>query len=557
VFHLFRDKRHGMASLLGLLLAQAGVMRTAVAQEGNTWNSEEAGDQTEEAAPSEGDVTETIGTGESTPAVEAPEAAPEPSSEAPSANRTQVTGYVRQSFEFVYGEFAREALGPSSPEARDPALPLLWRDVFVSRSQLVLRASYQHGRSFEATISGVLGYTLHVAKAAPEYSVNVVELTRGEIEPELREAYLGFFWPSVDLRIGQQRVAWGRADFQSPNDVINARDLRDPFLAETELRYLPTLVARSSVNAGPVTFEVVVSPFFVPDRFDMYGSNWSAIQYHAREEYQRYLGSASALVDPSIERDLARLWRQTELPPNNGKGLAAGARLAASLSGADLSAYYHYGYDSTPYVTLDPAFQDYLASADLSRESSTSTKFKPIFDLIDQGIQPLRSRYRRRHHVGVDLATAFGPIVARLDAAYETQRGFYKLDLNSYAAPTVLGVFGLEYQTGSLDDVVLVELLGARLLRVPTDLPLLAYEQTTTAVAGTLRWTLAESWGIDLRGLVGIHPETYVVQPALRYKPSDALSLKLGALIMSGEQDSFGWYYGDNDTAFVQLRYAF
>jgi hypothetical protein len=76
-------------------------------------------------------------------------------------------------------------------------------------------------------------------------------------------------------------------------------------------------------------------------------------------------------------------------------------------------------------------------------------------------------------------------------------------------------------------------------------------------VAGTLRWTLGDAWGVDLRGLFGIQPQTYVLQPALRFKPSDAFTLRVGAMILSGEQASFGSYYGDNDTAFVQLRYAF
>jgi hypothetical protein len=77
------------------------------------------------------------------------------------------------------------------------------------------------------------------------------------------------------------------------------------------------------------------------------------------------------------------------------------------------------------------------------------------------------------------------------------------------------------------------------------------------AVAGTLRWSLSDSWGIDLRGLVGIVPKTYVVQPALRYKPTDAFSVRVGALLLNGDVNSFGEYYGENDSGFVQLRYAF
>lgn len=482
-------------------------------------------------------------------------------SNADSNSRAQVSGYARQSLELVYGELVRKGrraatLGPTC-EA-DPT-PCLWRDTFISRTQLVLRGSYLAGRHFEATVSGMLGYTLHAAENAPQYSVGIVDLARGELDTQLREAYVGFFWPAVDLRIGQQRVAWGRADFQSPNDVINARDLRDPFLSENELRYLPTPVIRASLSGGVFTLEGVLSPFFVPDRFDLYGTNWSVVQRHAPSRYQEFLGAASLLVDSSVERQLPGVLQQSERPLDNGKGASGGLRAAAALPGVDLSAYYHYGYDSTPFVALHPAFFQYLGETTFLPGDATA--FRRMLELSNElGVgSVISARYVRRHHAGFDLATTLGPLGLRLDTAYQTRRVFYQADFNSFASPTLLGVAAIEYQTGSLDEVVLLEFLASHQLeqRPAGALPLLGYERTTAGIAGTLRWPLSESWGLDLRGLVGLNPKTYVLLPALRYKANDSFSLRLGALVMSGEESSFGWYYGDNDTAFVQLRYAF
>jgi len=514
-------------------------------------HAQEADEDLTESIPSgsegvpEGDIREDVETGNVSPEEGTPTELAAPAGESSSETRVQLSGYARQSFELIYGELSRKG-GNVAP-------PVLWRDVFISRTQLVLRASYLKGRHFEATISGVLGYTLHVAEEPPQYSVGIVPLTRGEVEPDLREAYLGFFWPAVDLRIGQQRVAWGRADFMSPNDVINARDLRDPFLGETELRYLPTPVVRASVSGGAVTFEAVVSPFFVPDRFDVYGSNWAALQPRSPADFQAFVGNASTLVDASVERDFAPLWRQTERPEDNGKGISAGARLSANLSSTDLSAYYHYGFDSLPFLSATPEFTEYLAETNFT--TLRASNFAPLLDLLDAGIQPYRARYIRRHHAGFDLATAIGSVTLRLDVGYDTQRVFYTTNLLSFASPAVLGVAAFEYQTGSLDDVLIIEVLGAHLVDKPP--PLYVYEQDSVAVAGTLRWSLSDSWGIDLRGLAGIVPKTYVIQPALRYKPTDAFSVRVGALLLNGEVNSFGEYYGDNDSGFVQLRYAF
>ncbi|HEU4577821.1 MAG TPA: DUF1302 family protein [Polyangiaceae bacterium] len=544
---------------MALLVGACALLQSpsAAAQPGSPGDSSNTEDLTETIPPSEGDIVETI-----PPEQQGQSLAPvAPAQEALSDTRVQVSGYARQSLELVYGQLSRvsrNAADPQPPCAENPT-PCLWQDAFISRTQLVLRASYLQAQHFEATVSGMLGYTLHAAEKAQLYSRGEIDLARGELDAQLREAYVGFFWPAVDLRIGQQRIAWGRSDFQSPNDVINARDLRDPFLSENELRYLPTPAIRASITGGVFTFEAVVSPFFIPDRFDVYGTNWGAMQRRAYTKYQEFLGESSLLVDQSIERELAPLFRQSERPLDNGKGTSAGARISAALPGVDLSAYYHYGYDSTPFVQIHPAFLQYVSGTTFT-PGDLST-LEPALDLINTlgPGGPVSARYLRRHHVGFDLATTLGPIGLRLDAAYENRRVFYQVDFNSFQTPTLLGVLSLEYQTGNLDNIVLVELLAQHQLhdRPAEAQPLLAYERTTTAVAGTLRWMLGDQWGIDLRGLVGVMPKTYALQPALRYKPNDSFLLRLGALLLNGAENSFGWYYGDNDTAFVQLRYAF
>ncbi|HVZ33030.1 MAG TPA: DUF1302 family protein, partial [Polyangiaceae bacterium] len=356
--------------------------------------------------PDDGDVVEQI-TPETGTASTEPVAKPLDDGSVTDETHFNASGYARQSLELVFGELTRQQ--------KDAASPLLWRDVFVSRTQLVLRSSYVQGKRFEATVSGMLGYTLHVAGESPQYRPGVIPLQRGELDPQLRDAYLGFYWPNVELRIGQQRVAWGRADFQSPNDVINARDLRDPFLEEPELRHLPTPVVRLDISDGPVTLEGVVSPLFVPDRFDVYGSNWSAIQRRSPGVYQAFLGNASDLVDPSVERDFAALWRQTELPSASGAGASAGAKLAIAAPGVDIDAYYQYGFDSLPFVSADPQFSQYLNTTDFGTQAAAN--LSPLLDLMDAGVKPLTARYIRRHHVGMDLVTSAGPLALRLDGA--------------------------------------------------------------------------------------------------------------------------------------------
>lgn len=47
---------------------------------------------------------------------------------------------------------------------------------------------------------------------------------------ELEESWLDLFLPSVDVRIGKQKFAWGKLDTFQPTDVLNPRRYNDPFV---------------------------------------------------------------------------------------------------------------------------------------------------------------------------------------------------------------------------------------------------------------------------------------------------------------------------------------
>src|SRR6185369_17226882 len=51
---------------------------------------------------------------------------------------------------------------------------------------------------------------------------------------EVSEAYTDLELPHTDVRIGIQKLAWGRLDGLPPTDVVNPRDFHDPFVTELE-----------------------------------------------------------------------------------------------------------------------------------------------------------------------------------------------------------------------------------------------------------------------------------------------------------------------------------
>ncbi|MEO6598564.1 MAG: DUF1302 family protein, partial [Polyangiaceae bacterium] len=142
------------------------------------------------------------------------------------SDRFELHGWARQSL-----EVGLSRLPTDRPSNDAGTLP---HDQMIARSQLFVRARYSHEHWFEAQVSGALSYSLfEQAPADANTQFNGVNgrSARGVVEPALHELFLGFFSGPLDVRVGQQRIAWGNTDFMSPNDVMNARDLRDPFLS--------------------------------------------------------------------------------------------------------------------------------------------------------------------------------------------------------------------------------------------------------------------------------------------------------------------------------------
>lgn len=473
-----------------------------------------------------------------------PSAPPPP---AVAADRFALTGWARQSVELG---FSNDALRPNQPERT--ALPY---DRAVARSQLFMQARYSRGNWFEADVSGQLAYALFEQGPAHEstpFNGFNGQSARGALEGQLRELFVGFFSSRLDVRIGQQRIAWGKGDFVSPNDVMNARDTRDPFVGETELLHLPTFAIRADLDLGIGTLEGVFSPVFTPDRFDVSGSNWAAIQPDAPTWVRGVANLIDRSTDASLRPTVQRLLSATNYPKSDFSEPVVGARWTWNLSRADVSYYYQYGFDG-PLLEVDPALVTSLRSLDYSHAGLAD--LEPVLRAIDAGQAPIRLSYLRRHHVGMDASTTWGPLAFRVDTAFDSKRAFIRRDFLGTTSPTFQGLASIEYQTGDTDKDLLIEVIYQHLFDKQA-IPVLIYARDTVGIAGDLRWPI---WGpvtAELRALVGLRPESQLVQPQLNVK-FGALVLSAGGLLLRGAQYSYGQYFQRNDEAYLKAKYSF
>jgi len=475
---------------------------------------------------------------------------------------------------FEFRGFTRLTIGSSivppqiSPQGAPPSERVGYDRAFLGQHGYIdLR--YARGSVFQAVLSGSLAYNAFITEARPGPIDPDRSVEFGRVEATVREAYIGIYTKRLDFRIGQQRIVWGNSEAITPNDVLNARDLRDRMQLDAEMVQQPTLAARADLDLGVAVLGLVLQPFYTPDKFSLYGTNWSLIQGDAPRTYRRLFGLYAAGRDRTLIEDVQTSLASARTPKSAFEAASIGSSLRFHFGSVDASFYYQYGFDRTPFLYLDPDFAKQLDAIDPAQVNGA------ILDVFLRQLQtasssyggPLVLTYVRRHHVGFDAQTALGPFVVRLDAAFDSATVFFtRNNLNSVVKPSAQGVFGIEYTPGDINKLILIEgsyqrVLGPSVPLVPVvnqanNGPLLFVEDNNVGVSNLIRWSFIENTIVETRTFIGIEPLWYSFRGEVGYN-TPSFTLRLGALFLGGHSGSTGDYYRRNDSIYVTTRYAF
>lgn len=511
----------------------------------------------EPPAPDQGDDDEIVEVIEDDEEKKPEAKKPEPEPEKP--DKIEVRGFGRTTLQL--------GLGSGSEPSGAPATDHVAYERGQSVSQMYLDVRYTRGKHFQAVISGSIAYTAAMIEGRAGETVDSRVVSTTLFEPTLREAYLGFYSERVDLRLGQQRIVWGNSEGVAPNDVLNARDTRNRMQLDSEMVNIPTLAARADFDLGIAVLGLVAQPFFVPDKSSIYGSNWALVQPDAPLHVRRFFGTYGEGKDPGEVQTALVQFKSASQDLFDGASIGASLRLHPGPF--DMSFYYHYGRDRSPYVYLDPQIAAAFNNAK-SAANPTGEDFEVIYGVQKRASAsyggPFVVESVRRHHVGADVTTTAGPLVLRLDAAFDTAMTFYTRDnLNSIARPAAQAVAGVEYQRG-FGKVIMLEASYMHVLdpEVPV-IPvvnqanrgdLLFIRDDNGGVANVVRWLFWENLVVEARSFLGLNPVSWVVRPEVGYA-SSSFTVRLGYLWIDGAGGSFGSWYRRNQTLYVTTRYSF
>ncbi len=376
---------------------------------------------------------------------------------------------------------------------------------------------------------GEAAFKLRVRKGSYGDAYSEIRLRQGYeygepiTEFDLREAYINLFAGPFDFRLGQQIVAWGRADAMNPTDNVTPRSMRLKSPNEDDRR-LSNFALRTFANMAPVRLEGVWVPFFRP-------SELPPVQ-----------------LGPTVRLNADN----GQYPDANVKHGTFAGRLHLELPSFEASVSYLYGHATFPGVV----FEDATATNDgLAVTIATAAFTHQVvgfdfaatagewFGLRGEAAYKRPFGYGGNGHIpNPDVQAVFGidreffgefSVIAQYYGRYV----FHHRKAKASAMPEI----SAQALAGMTDDTLdsLVETNSASLLLAKNQMIAGQQEEWQHSAIVRLEWKLLqETLSLEALGMVNFITEEVMLRPKVAYDITDAFTITAGAEVYLGPDDS-------------------
>lgn len=383
------------------------------------------------------------------------------------------------------------------------------------------------------------------------------ERAKSSFEGFLGEAYVDWYTPRVDVRVGQQVLAWGANAAFAPTDVLTPRDLRTSLLlTEPDEARLPAFAVRALAPVGPLTVSAVWTPFFAAHRYDVFGQDVALLQPG--------LGLTLPLaVEASAEDELQEGLLETQRPgPLPGD---LGLRVQGEVEGIRLGASWVWAAEKLPQVALDPELEALLRASSRGETPDTALVLS-VQERLRAGESLATGRYLHRHVVGAEASALVGPLQLDVDVGWASGQTFYSDRQRPVWKPTWTWVVGLS-QAEQSDWVYSLTYVGLAVPGVEAqELLLLLEPGTARGVARTALFHLLVAevrymlpggqWEAGMRAAFEPVQRSWALVPRVEWHATERLHMGLAAEVYEGVGYSPWGYWSRNDQVVATLRLA-
>jgi len=332
---------------------------------------------------------------------------------------------------------------------------------------------------------------------------DLVEESQRRYHLNARELYLRFSTASLDVTVGKQIFAWGKADGFNPTDNLNPYDFLDVPTAE-KIGIPAVALAHAGIQSG---FDLVLVPRFTPARIPGRDNRWFALP---ELPVTQPLQPAPRILPDSDEVQVA-------------------ARFWTTRSGWDLAVSIFRGFDPIPALALTPTIPTLVVT--------------PVTNEITE--------------YGLSLARVVGATAFHFEGSYRETEDDWDDAFLSY----VVGLNRSFYIGGGVEELrVIAEFADEAFVdevpdrgRLTSDLAR-PFEETILA---EVTLVIREGFEIRLASALELCADATLIQPRLAYDFSDTWQLETGFDLIDGDPGSFWGTWRDNDRFFVHLETFF
>lgn len=355
---------------------------------------------------------------------------------------------------------------------------------------------------------------------------------------ELFEGFMHWSRFPWEIRLGRQRVRWGKADGISPVDNLNPHDLREFLLPEIEERKLPNWMARVRHFSDWFTLEGVYIPFFEPPRLDYFGTDW-AMFGHIKEVLRQ------SPLPQDLQARIDHISVTENKPPRRLTTGDWGIRTARTFDGWDVAASYLYAWEKLPHVLNNPLTH------------LTSDPFHPHLPVLstERTGSGIDVEYRRSNIFGLEMETTVNGFGLRGEGAYFDRSSFLTRDLVSMDKAVLHYVLGVDY-LGERDWYVNLQ-FGHHVI-FGYDQRILYWNRHDYSMNGEIS---KEFWRGNFEAVIryyyNFRDKSVMLNPHLVLRYFQNWELTLGLDFFEGSADTFLGQYQNNDQIYCMIRYYF
>lgn len=333
------------------------------------------------------------------------------------------------------------------------------------------------------------------------------------------ELYADLTYKALDLRVGRQIIAWGKADLVNPTDHLSPRDFTDPLESDDER--LGVWAVGPRLQLGDVRWEGAIVPVFTGSIMPIGSPRWSP-------------PFPPQVPNPVIPGQMVRLtyeFAPAREPATTFANVQYATRVSGSVRGWDVSASYFDGWEDVPRLDRQLA---------VSGPGTGTVRITP--------------QHLRKRAVGGDLATVVRSFTVRCETAYIRPDPLQGPDHVQY----VLGAertFG--DMLGSGGTFLLVQwihsVLPGDFVPSPLDFNYLFERATTVRV----QHNVTASAQVVVEGVYEWARDGYYVQPAASYRFGDNVRVEGLVDLLGGRATEFFGLFADNRRLQFRVRYSF